>query len=144
MNEITSSNLQNTQLRTNQAISSKPDADKVEKTGKNLPTVAASEKKSNEEKVSSTKNSAESPSQKQEKIETAVAQMNEYIQSTQRDIEFNVDDTLGRTIVSVVDRESQEVIRQIPDEKFLKMARQLKEDMATGTEEPLHLISARA
>ncbi|MGH1472241.1 MAG: flagellar protein FlaG [Cellvibrionaceae bacterium] len=143
MNEVTNSNLQ---LRTS-AVSSKPDAGKVEQGGKSLPSVAVSEQLSEKGKIVSTEkpgHNTESVSQKQEKIESAVAEMNEYIQSTQRDIEFNVDDSLGRTIVSVVDRESQEVIRQIPDEKFLKMARQLKEDMAAGTDEPLHLISARA
>ncbi len=143
MNEVTNSNLQNIQLRTS-AVSSKPDAGKLEQGGKTLPPVAASEQSSEKGKITPTKNSTESIAQKQQKIESAVAQMNEYIQSTQRDIEFFVDDTLGRTIVSVLDRESQEVIRQIPDEKFLKMARLLKEDIAAGTEDPLHLISARA
>jgi len=143
MNEVTNSNLHNLQLRTS-AVLSKPDADKVEQGGKSLPSVAVSEQSSEKVKVVSTKNSAESVAQKQKNIESAVAEMNEYIQSTQRDIEFYVDDALGKTIVSVLDRESQEVIRQIPDEKFLKMARLLKEDIAAGTDDPLHLISARA
>mgnify|MGYP000161766364 CR=1 FL=1 len=107
-------------------------------------SLCISEQSSEKVKVVSTKNSAESVAQKQKNIESAVAEMNEYIQSTQRDIEFYVDDALGKTIVSVLDRESQEVIRQIPDEKFLKMARLLKEDIAAGTDDPLHLISARA
>jgi len=55
-------------------------------------------------------------------VEAAVAQMNEYIQSTQRDLHFSYDKASGETVVKVLDRSTQEVIRQIPDETFLKLA----------------------
>lgn len=58
----------------------------------------------------------------QENVEAAVAQMNEYIQSTQRDLHFSYDKASGETVVKVLDRSTQEVIRQIPDETFLKLA----------------------
>ncbi len=58
----------------------------------------------------------------QEHVEAAVAQMNEYIQSTQRDLHFSYDKASGDTVVKVLDRSTQEVIRQIPDETFLKLA----------------------
>jgi len=60
--------------------------------------------------------------QMQEHVEAAVAQMNEYIQSTQRDLHFSYDKAAGETVVKVLDRSTQEVIRQIPDETFLKLA----------------------
>lgn len=60
--------------------------------------------------------------QMQEHVEAAVAQMNEYIQSTQRDLHFSYDKASGETVVKVLDRSTQEVIRQIPDETFLKLA----------------------
>jgi flagellar protein FlaG len=56
-------------------------------------------------------------------VEAAVAQMNEFIQSTQRDLHFSYDKDAGETVVKVLDRETQQVIRQIPDETFLKLAR---------------------
>jgi flagellar protein FlaG len=58
----------------------------------------------------------------QERLEAVVAQMNEYIQSTQRDLHFSYDKASGETVVKVLDRTTQEVIRQIPDETFLKLA----------------------
>lgn len=58
----------------------------------------------------------------QENVEAAVAQMNKYIQSTQRDLHFSYDKASGETVVKVLDRSTQEVIRQIPDETFLKLA----------------------
>jgi flagellar protein FlaG len=66
-----------------------------------------------------------------------VAHMNEYIQSTQRDLQFNYDPDSGQTVVKVVDRSTQEVIRQIPDEIFLRLAETL------GSNEPIQLFSTR-
>jgi flagellar protein FlaG len=74
----------------------------------------------------------------QEKVQAAVAQMNEYIQSTQRDLNFTYDPNSGETVVKVLDRTTQEVIRQIPDEIFLRLAQQL------DIEEPGKLFSAQA
>lgn len=55
-------------------------------------------------------------------VREAVAKMNEYVQSTQRDLQFSYDDELGETIVKVLDSQTQEVIRQIPDEIFVSLA----------------------
>lgn len=88
----------------------------------------------------------------QESIEAAVAKMNEYTQSLQRDLQFKLDKASGRTVVTVLDRESKEVVRQIPDEVFLKMARNLKSHMELNVNarvgesngSTLHLINTRA
>lgn len=74
----------------------------------------------------------------QASVRDAVAQMNEFIQSSQRDLHFSYDADSGDTIVQVVDRETQKVIRQIPDEIFLKIANQV----SSGG--PIHLFSAQA
>ena len=74
----------------------------------------------------------------QENVEAAVAQMNEYIQSTQRDLQFSYDRTSGETVVKVLDRSTQQVIRQMPDETFLKLAR------TKDSEGNFHLFSAQA
>jgi len=74
----------------------------------------------------------------QEHVAAAVAQMNAYIQSTQRDLHFSYDRDSGETVVKVLDRSTQQVIRQIPDETFLKLA-QNKDSMGS-----LQLLSAQA
>lgn len=74
----------------------------------------------------------------QEKIQAAVAQMNEYIQSTQRDLNFTYDPGSGETVVKVLDRKTQEVIRQIPDEIFLRLAEHMDPEV------PGSLFSTRA
>lgn len=85
--------------------------------------------------VSDTVNSS---AELQEQVKQAVAQMNEFVQSTQRDLHFSFDSDAGETIVKVLDRETQEVIRQIPDQIFLKLAQQLKGN------ESIHLVTAQA
>lgn len=60
------------------------------------------------------------------RVERAVAKLNDYVQSYQRDLKFTLDRDLGRPIVHVVDRSTQEVIRQIPNDVTLRLARNLK------------------
>ncbi len=54
-----------------------------------------------------------------------VAQLNSYVQNIQRNLEFRIDEATSRTVISVIDRDSKEVIRQIPSDIVLKLAQQL-------------------
>ena len=65
----------------------------------------------------------------QEALEKVVSQLNAYIQNTQRDVDFSVDDATGRVVVKVIDSESEEVIRQIPSEEMLAISRHLVESL---------------
>ena len=42
-----------------------------------------------------------------------------------RSLEFSVGDYKGSTVVKVIDKESRDVIRQIPSEEFIKMAQRI-------------------
>ena len=55
----------------------------------------------------------------------AVSTLQDYVQNIQRDLEFTVDEELGRVIIRVYDSETKEIIRQIPAEEMLKLARQM-------------------
>lgn len=67
----------------------------------------------------------------QEALEKVVSQLNAYIQNTQRDVDFSVDDSTGRVVVRVIDSESEQVIRQIPSEDMLAISRHLLESLET-------------
>ncbi len=67
----------------------------------------------------------------QEALEKVVSQLNAYIQNTQRDVDFSVDNVTGRVVVRVIDSESEEVIRQIPSEEMLAISRHLVESLET-------------
>ncbi|SOB74681.1 flagellar protein FlaG [Marinobacter sp. LV10R510-11A] len=74
---------------------------------------------------------------KREELDEAVSQLNDYVQNVQRDLQFEMDNDLGQTIVRVVDQQTQEVIRQIPDELALRLAEKLQQD------EPLTLFNIK-
>jgi flagellar protein FlaG len=82
--------------------------------------------------------SAENQDQQKKQVQEAVAKLNDYIQSVQRDLEFNLDEDSGRVVVKVVNRNTNEVVRQIPDEVALKMAHNLQ------SEEPISLLNTKA
>jgi flagellar protein FlaG len=53
----------------------------------------------------------------------ALDQLNGYLEETHRGLRFSIDDDSGRTIVRVLDTETDEVIRQIPSEEMLVVIR---------------------
>jgi flagellar protein FlaG len=61
------------------------------------------------------------------KVEQAVSQANQIVQSLNRDLHFMVDEDSGRTVIKVLDSETKEIIRQIPSEELLKIAATLTE-----------------
>ena len=61
-------------------------------------------------------------------LPVVVESLNDYLQTVQRELQFAVDETSGRTIITVMDRESQEIIRQIPPEAVLALADVLRDE----------------
>jgi len=80
---------------------------------------------------------AEQGAEQVEQVEQAVANLNEYVQSVQRDLQFRLDDTSGKTVITVYDRSTEEVVRQIPDDVAIRLARDLQQD------EPISLFKAK-
>jgi flagellar protein FlaG len=60
-------------------------------------------------------------------LKAAVLDINEYVQSIQRTLQFSIDDDTGTTVVKVLNSETQEVVRQFPPEEVLALARHLQE-----------------
>jgi flagellar protein FlaG len=69
------------------------------------------------------------------KTAQAIAKLNEILRDRERDLEFTVDDATGRTILKVIHAESGEVIRQIPPEELLNIARTFIEGTGSLIEE---------
>jgi flagellar protein FlaG len=66
-----------------------------------------------------------SPSE--EEVVQAVTQIADYVQSISRDLQFRVDEQIGTTVITVVDSEADEIIRQIPAEEAVSLARYIAE-----------------
>ncbi|UTW46382.1 flagellar protein FlaG [bacterium SCSIO 12696] len=65
-----------------------------------------------------------------ETIESAVVQITDFVQNVSRELQFQVDDTTGYTLITVTDRETEEVIRQIPSEEVVALARYIADNGA--------------
>ena len=73
--------------------------------------------------------------------ERATAQIESYVRSSGRDLQFRVDDESGRVVVSVRDSETGELIRQIPNEEVLRIAQAIEQ---RDTRQPHVLIDDEA
>ncbi len=62
-------------------------------------------------------------------LERALRKLNESAAAAQRNLSFRVDKGSGRTVITVVDSVTKEVIRQIPSEEVLAVSQALE---ATG------------
>ena len=63
-----------------------------------------------------------------EAVQAAASQIESWLKSSGRELEFRMDEGSGQMVVSVRDATSGELIRQIPGEAVLRMARALKEN----------------
>jgi flagellar protein FlaG len=59
-------------------------------------------------------------------VERAVQRLSELMSETQRSLRFQVDELSGRTVITVLDAETQEVVRQIPSPELLAVMRHLE------------------
>ena len=62
-----------------------------------------------------------------EDVESAVATIQDFVQSVRRDLNFSLEEGSGRVVVKVTDAGSGDVIRQIPSEEALQLAENLSE-----------------
>lgn len=71
-----------------------------------------------------------------DELGNAVEDINQFVNSQGRTLNFSVDEESGKPVVKVVDFQTKEVIRQIPSEEVLTMAKAIKrlqEDLGSAT-----------
>jgi len=60
-----------------------------------------------------------------DKVEEAVASLNAFVQLMDRNVSFEVDDVSGRDVISVYEKQTKELIRQIPSEETLALLKRM-------------------
>jgi flagellar protein FlaG len=70
-------------------------------------------------------------------VKEAVSKLNEFVQKTNRNLDFQIDEESGKTVIKVYDSITAKLVRQIPDEAALELAKKL------NSEEPSLLFSAQ-
>jgi len=86
-------------------------------TGNNVPVTSDAEETTQRKRIMT---------ESRQSVDQAIVHLNDYVQSIQRDLEFSVDEGSGATVVRVIDRTTKEVVRQIPSDVALSLARNLK------------------
>ena len=93
-------------------------------------------KPTTEEKQSETQKRQEVASEKssvdfvkeasEEQLDKTVSNLNNSLQNIQRNLEFTIDkEAGGRIVINVIDKETKDIVRQIPSEEVLELARNL-------------------
>jgi len=62
-------------------------------------------------------------------LDKAVQDLQQYVKDLGRNLSFTRDEALNRDVITVRDRETDEVVRQIPGEEVLAISRQIKADL---------------
>ncbi|MCL1050709.1 flagellar protein FlaG [Shewanella abyssi] len=73
---------------------------------------------------------AEQATESLEEMEEVAAKLSDMMAMLRKGLTFKVDDSLGTQVVSVLDIDTGELIRQIPNEEALELAIKLHEKMA--------------
>ncbi|WP_225789313.1 flagellar protein FlaG [Pseudomonas sp. Marseille-P8916] len=62
-----------------------------------------------------------------EKVKSAVSEIEKFLSSSRRNLEFSMDEESGKIVVKVIASETGELIRQIPSEEALRIASSLSD-----------------
>lgn len=68
---------------------------------------------------------APKPAPMPEAVREAIKEVQQSVANNSTSLQFSIDRATGRTIVSIIDAETKEVVRQIPTEEVMKLARAL-------------------
>ncbi|HEX8593327.1 MAG TPA: flagellar protein FlaG [Pseudomonas sp.] len=64
----------------------------------------------------------DSEAEKSQKLKTAVQEIEKFVQSVRRNLEFSIDEASGEIVVKVIASDTGEVVRQLPSAEALKIA----------------------
>lgn len=62
-----------------------------------------------------------------EPLEDVVSDLNKLVRELHRELKFSVDEDSGDTVIKVIDRATDEVVRQIPSEEVMHLRKRLQE-----------------
>jgi flagellar protein FlaG len=74
---------------------------------------------------------APAPDFSEEIMQAVARQIESYLKANGRNLQFSVDQETGRTVVTVRDSSTGEIIRQIPDAEALRIAQSLDNQLGT-------------
>lgn len=76
-----------------------------------------------------------------QEIRQAADEVNDFVQKINRNLEFSVDDSSGRVVITVREAETGKIIRQIPPEELRSLADLVRENTGNSINSPGILIA---
>lgn len=73
---------------------------------------------------------------KEKGLDQALKSVSGYVQNISRELNFSVDEGQNRSVVTVLDEETGEIIRQIPSEEMMKLAKHISDARESGDKQP--------
>ncbi len=71
--------------------------------------------------------------ERKKELDQAVKNVSGYVQNVTRELNFTVDEELDKFVVTVLDEKTGEVIRQIPTEEMLELAKSISDAQASAS-----------
>jgi flagellar protein FlaG len=62
-------------------------------------------------------------------LDQAISELQDFVEGLGRSLSFSQDESIDRSVITVRDTQTNQVVRQIPSEEVVAIARQLREDM---------------
>ena len=62
-------------------------------------------------------------------LDKAIAELQDFVDGLGRSLSFRQDDSIDRSVITVLDTQTEKVVRQIPSEEVIAIARQIRDDM---------------
>lgn len=62
-------------------------------------------------------------------LDKAIAELQEFVDGLGRSLSFNRDDSINRSVITVRDTQTNQVVRQIPSEEVIAISRQIRDEM---------------
>lgn len=100
-----------------------PESSALERASAALASVNAAKSSAPVETAVAVPSPSQAPSPEQ--VAQALKSINKALEKFSQGLEFSVDEELNRTIVKVVDQQTKQVIRQIPTEEVIEIAKAL-------------------
>lgn len=67
-----------------------------------------------------------------QRLVEAVQSINDFMQAVRRELQFSIDEATSRAVIKVMDKENGQMIRQIPSEEVMALARRIAEEGREG------------
>ncbi len=100
--------------------------DQTARTRESGPSAAPPQQPSPEPKVEAPGTGAKQESNvNEQELGSVVESLNALAQAARRRLEFSVDQDSGRTVIKIMDFDTQELIRQIPPEELLRLSQHM-------------------